>query len=440
MNLKDKNINYKEIHPAEAVDLFPKLTEKKRKSLISSFDDEKLSFLLREASYEDKNYILKEIDDSRLESVLDKMSSDEIVDFLGELSIGNAKRVLSLVRSEDTDMIKSLMKHEEGTAGSLMATEYIALREGVKVSEAVEKIREINPRTEMISYIYIVGKKKELVGVIPVRKLFTEDKDTNLKDIMVTEVISVTPKEDREKVARTIMKYDLLAMPVVNNSNKLIGIITLDDIVDVVEEEATEDILKMAGTVTYEEKEEKRSDKLLNTGILGAFKIRFPWLLIALFGGLLAGGIIGFFEETLSAVVALAFFVPVIMDMAGNVGTQSSTIFIRGLALGQIEKKEFMGYLLSEIGTGVLIGLLSGSLVAIIASFWYGAMLGIVIGISMLFSIILATTLGFLIPWVIYSLDFDPATGSNPIITTIKDITSLLIYFSIATLLLGHLL
>ncbi len=434
-----KNKKYKKLHPAEIVDIYPALSEEERVLVIESSDKEKISFLLREISPEYKNNLLKKLNNPKLKEALSEISSDELVDILGELSIGNAKRVLGLLRREDVDTVKWLMKYEEGTAGSLMATEYIALKGRMKISQAVKKIREINPRTEMLSYIYIVDEEKKLVGVIPMRRLFTESMETTLEDIMIDNVISATPQEDQEEVARMMVKYDLLALPVVNSRKKLIGIITLDDVVDVLEEEATEDIMKMAGAAGYEKREKERSDRLLNTGIVQAVKIRLPWLLIALFGGLMAGGIIGFFEETLSAVVALAFFVPVIMDMAGNVGTQSSTIFVRGLALGQIKAEDFPGYLLAEVGTGVVIGLISGLLVTMIAATWQGSViLGAVIGVSMFLSIILATSLGFLIPWIIYALNFDPATGSNPIITTIKDITSLLIYFTIATSLMEH--
>lgn len=434
-----KNEKERNLHPARVAENYHKLSKKDKKKLIDDFNAKKLAILIKNLSPEEKNEVAEMITKEALEEVFSNLASDEIVDVLGDLSVGKSKRILNFIKKEDAETIKELMKYEEDTAGSLMATEYIGLRKKATVKEAIEKIKEISPHTEIIGDIYIVDDSKRLVGRVSIRDLFTHSEDMLLEEFMNTDIVSTDPHEDQEVVARKIIKYGLLAIPVINSDSKLVGIITADDVLNVVEKEATEDILKMAGA-GYKVEEKIRSKKLLDDNLLSGIKLRLPWLLLALLGGLAAGGVIGFFEETLSTVIALAFFIPVIMDMAGNVGTQSSTIFIRGLALDQIKEEEFLKYLLSELKIGLTIGVVSGVLVGLLAGFWEKMILGVVVGTAMFLSIVFATLLGFLIPWIIYKLDWDPATGTGPVITTIKDITSLLIYFTIANILLSGLL
>ena len=331
------------------------------------------------------------------------------------------------------------MKYEKGTAGSLMSADYITIKEEATVGETIEKLKKTTPRTELIVYVYVVDKRGILKGVVSLRDLFVSNDKDSLRSVMSADPLTIYPEKDQEEVARIMSRSSLSALPVVNKKKKLIGIVTFKDALRVLEEEATEDILKMAGAVGHGHREEERSIRLLEESVLKTVKVRMPWLFVALFGGLLAGWVISYFEEALVSIVALAFFIPVIMDMAGNVGTQSSTIFIRGLALGEVDKSDFFGHLTKELATGAILGLLIGLLVATFTYFWQGYLFALTVGISMFTSILFATGLGFIIPWTIYLFDMDPAAGASPLITTIKDIVSLIVYFGVASLLLGTL-
>ncbi len=320
-----------------------------------------------------------------------------------------------------------------------MSADYIKIEESATVGKTIEKLKKIVPRTELIVYVYVVDKQGILKGVVSLRDLFVADDGDLLQSVMNADPFTVNPEMDQEEVARIMSRSSLSALPVVNNVGKLLGVVTFRDALKVLEDEATEDILKMAGAVGHGHREEDRSVRFLEEGVLEMVKVRLPWLFIALAGGFLAGWVISYFEEALVSIVALAFFIPVIMDMAGNVGTQSSTILIRGLALEEIDKGDFTHHLVKELATGTILGLLIGLLIGIFTYFWQGYLFALTVGISMFVSIVFATGLGFIIPWTIYLFDMDPAAGASPLITTVKDVVSLIIYFVVAGFLLGAL-
>ena len=308
-----------------------------------------------------------------------------------------------------------------------MTSDFFTLYSEMNVAEAIEKLRTID--IPNIPYIYIVADNGYFVGVLPLRALITADPFIKIGKITNKDVVRVTVDVDQEKVASLVKKYDLRAIPVVDHANKLVGIVTVDDILDIVTEEASEDIYRMAGI--------KEDESLLHRSIPIAVRFRLPWLIACLMGGIVAAGIVGIFEEILTAVIILAAFVPVIMGMGGNIGTQSATIIVRGLATGSINIKNVWNLLWRELRIGLLIGVICGLAVGIIAQIWQGSPeLGIVVGTSMTATVTVAAFLGAFFPIFFQRLGVDPAIVSGPVITTVKDITALLIYFGIATLIM----
>ncbi|MCL2355320.1 MAG: magnesium transporter, partial [Oscillospiraceae bacterium] len=294
---------------------------------------------------------------------------------------------------------------------------------------------------ETIYTLYVTSATRELEGVLSLKDLVLAESTDKIEDIMQKNVIKVATNTDREEVAEILQHFDLLAVPVVDTESRLVGIITVDDVMDIVQEEVTEDLLDSAGISDIQVKENSRSETLIFGSLWQIWRLRLPFLIISLIGGLLAGLVIDGFEETLAYIAIVAVFIPIIMDMGGNVGTQSSTVFTRGLLLGQIKMKSVGKRIAKELFVGASIGILIGTITGTIAYFWHGMPeLGLAVGLAITFTSTLAATLGFIVPYILVKLDIDQASGTGPIITSIKDITGLLVYFYLVTLFLGHLL
>ncbi|ELY56662.1 magnesium transporter [Natronolimnohabitans innermongolicus] len=324
--------------------------------------------------------------------------------------------------------------------------EYVAVTQETFVGPAIDEFREFEPISDetTVYYLYVTDNADRLVGVMSLRELLNAPEDDVVEDHMVTDLVTINADADPEAAANRIADLDFPALPVVDDENRLVGVLRTDDMIEVVEEEATEDILKSAG-FTFTDVEQSRSSAILESSIPRILWLRLPWLIVALAGGLLAGGVIEAYEDTLEAVVALAFFVPVIMDMGGNVGTQASTIFVRGLALGHIDDRNAMKHFAREGIIGLLIGLIIGSIGAGAAYAWqrnepYAFELATVVFVGLVSVCVVASVVGYVIPWVMNKLGFDPAAASDPLITTVKDVTALLIYFGLAAVLLSELL
>ncbi len=331
----------------------------------------------------------------------------------------------------------------------ILTESYVSVQQEATVAEAIDTFREFSPddptRTT-IYYVYVLNDVGRIIGVASLRELLNADADEHIGSVVSGEVISVAENADAQMVAVDLAELHFPAVPVVDEQDRMIGIVRSDDLLGVVEEELTEDLLRMQGMDLPEEKgtytdiETRRSTIMLDAPIFNILRIRVPWLIVALAGGLLAGGVIGVYEDSLEEVVFLAFFIPVIMDMGGNVGTQSSTIFIRGVVLGHIERANVIKRIVKETVVGALIGLLVGAVAAIAAWVWIGdvnfayVVLGAMVG-----TCIVASLVGFVIPWLVYIFGSDPAAASNPVITTIKDVSGLIIYFSLALFLLPEL-
>ena len=397
-------------------------------------DREKIAEYISELNSELQSDLLNAMSKKQASEILEEMDTDEAVDILGEIAPQESRELLDLMPKEEADEIEELMKYEENTAGSIMNNEFVTLREYLTSEQAIQHIREMSPEAEMIYYVYVLDQRNRLIGVLSLRDLIVADARKKISEIMEEDVISVLDTEDREVAARVISDYDFLAIPVINKKGMMVGIITVDDIIDVLQEEVTEDIHKMVGSAEYYE------DKLIKTSPLKRARARLPWLLVCMAGQIVSGSVIEFHSGILETVVALAFFIPVIMDMGGNVGAQSSTVTVRGLATGQLRFNELWKNVWTESKVGFFIGTMVGLLIFVVAYFWQNNyVLGLTIGLSIFITIIAATTIGTLLPLIFMQLNIDPAIAAGPFITTAVDVGSLMVYFTLGTFLFSYL-
>ena len=359
-------------------------------------------------------------------AVLQEMAPDDMADILADLLPEKAAAILEHL--DEREEVEDLMRYGEETAGGIMIPEFFALRANDSAEEALAKLRDAGD-VEMVYYVYTINEHGLLVGVLSLRKLVTCAPTTRVGDIMESDVISVTPETDQEEVARLVARYSFLSVPVVDDTNKLLGIVTVDDVIDVLRDEATEDILKMAGA----------GEELAETaGVRRNVRIRFPWLLASCVGGLLGAGVMGFFTETLEAHHYLALYLPVILGMSGNVGTQSATVTVRALALGHVsDLGNRWPVVRKEILIGATMGVIYGLVVGVVATlFGGGPIYGTAVGLAFVSGMVVASGVGAAIPILLSRLNFDPAVATGPFVTTAVDVLGIGTYFCIAVALL----
>ncbi len=422
------------VHPGDLLEKIEDIELERKVRLMEHLPVEEAALIFEEMEDFEQAELIPLMDREWAKAILTGMASDDAADLFGKLSPEETRDLLLYIGEEEPADFGNLLKYPEESAGGIMTTEFISLPADIPVEEAIGRLREIAPEAETIYYVYVVDQEGHLIGVLSLRDLIAATDGTVLKSIMRRNVISVNAALDQEEVARIVSKYDLLAVPVVDDSKRLLGIITVDDVIDVMEQEATEDIYRLAGAG------EVVGMELTEAPVSKVVRLRLPWLLISMFGGFISGSVIGGYESTLEAIVILAVFIPVIMDMGGNVGTQSSTIFVRGLATGEIESAEVWTYFFREIRIGLVLGLICGVMISIAAYFWKGnPYLGIVVGISMLATVSVAALIGTLVPLLCSKINIDPAITAGPFVTTIKDVTGLMIYFVIATAFIDYL-
>ena len=434
--IKERDTNLQEffqnLHPSDFAEIVEDLTDEQKADLFEILSDEEAAMVIQEMEDIEQVDLFQLLSRKRASSILKEMSTDDAADLLAELPEEEAKELLTLIE-EDAEEIRGLLKYRKDSAGGIMATEYISFPENMTVEETIRRLREIAPEAETVYYVYVVDEEARLIGVLSLRELIVSPDGTRLSEIMRKNVVHVAADLDQEEVARLVSKYDLLAVPVVDDGQRLLGIVTVDDILDVLEEEATEDIYWRVGVANLE-----RVD-LVGASVTSLLRRRLPWLLITLVGGLFVGSVIQAYEEALMTVAALVFFIPVIMDMGGNVATQSSTVFVRGVATGEIDKSEMWGYFFREIRVALIMGVVCGAAVSLAAGMWQAdPILGAVVGIAMFSTVTLAAIIGTLIPLILSRMGVDPAYASGPLVTSIKDATGLLIYFSIAMRLMAE--
>jgi magnesium transporter len=414
----DLSIVFRSLTLAQQLKLFHMISDMDAKGLLFSELDED-TFLA----------LIKEIQLSEIVTILEHMATDDVADLIGRLPDDLSDAILEKMKKEGSEEIEGLLRYGDDTAGGIMVTDFIALREDATASEAIKSLQGEHQNVEMPFYLYVVDEYDKLVGVISLRQLVVVPAETQLKEFMTTDIFSVRTEVDQEEVAKIVARYDILAVPVVDEANHLVGIVTVDDVIDIIRAEATEDMLKMAGV----------GEQFVETQtVVRSTRIRLPWLFASCLGGILAFFIIGYFEGPLQQVTALAAFIPVIMGMGGNVGTQSSTIVVRGLATGRIHTRDIWKVVSKELAIGLILGLVYGIIIGSVAHFRYSlAALAVAVSLAVLASMSIAALVGSFVPMVFARLNVDPAVATGPFVTTAVDIIAVYFYFLIATALLG---
>ena len=380
---------------------------------------------------DNQQFIITSLSDRDAANIVDNLMADDAADRMEEMPANVVKKILANASPETRRDINHLLRYPEDSAGSIMTVEYVDLKENLTVDEAIARIRKIGVDSETINICYVLDSRRKLVGTVALRYLLLSQPDEVISDIMHENVISMSTMMDQEEVARQFQKYDFTAMPVVDNENRLVGIITVDDIVDILQEEATEDIEKMAAIVP--------SDKpYMKTGVLETWKKRIPWLLLLMVSATFTGRIIASYESALSACMVLSTFIPMLMDTGGNAGSQASVSIIRGISLDEIRFYDLPGVIWKEARVALLCGvtLSAANFVKLMLFDRVAVQVAFVICITLVVTVFVAKIVGCSLPMLAKKIGFDPAVMASPFITTIVDALSLVIYFQIATVLL----
>ena len=382
--------------------------------------------------FDSQEAIIGSLSDMEAGSIIDNLMADDAADFLEEMPANVVERLLANANPQTRQAVNQLLRYPEDSAGSIMTVEYVSLKESLTVNQAIERIRAVGLDSETINIRYVLDARRELIGTVARRYLLLSRGDERIADIMHENVISIHTLMDQEQVAEQFKKYDFIAMPVVDNENRLVGIITVDDVVDIMEEETTEDMEKMAAIVP--------SDKpYMRTGVGETFKKRIPWLLLLMVSATFTGAIIASFEDALSACAVLVAFIPMLMDTGGNAGGQASVTVIRGLSLGEITYRDVPRVVWKEIRVSILCGgtLAAANFAKLMLFDRVGLMVAFTVCLTLVAAVLMAMVVGCLLPIGAKRIGFDPAVMASPFITTIVDALSLLVYFRFAAMLLG---
>ena len=442
-NIKQDILQYikedKDVHEEWVEDNFPidiaetlsTIENGKVRDFTELLNSDDLAEIIEQSDEELQIQILKTKTIDQITEIFSYMAKDNVADILGNLPIKLGKELLKQMRQDEANTIKKLLGYDIESAGGIMTTEYIILKKDMSIGEALDKIKEIAPKTEIIDTIFIMDRNKKLIGAVDLRDILNNDYGMKLEEIMDDNIISVNAETDQEIVAQQVAKYNLSVIPVVNKNNNLLGIITVDDIIDVIEAENTEDMYKMVGI------DEEES---IDSPIWKSIKRRLPWLYINLGTAFLAALTVGLFEDVISQVVALAAAMPIVAGMGGNAGTQTLSIVIRGIALGEVEDKNKWKLLLKESTLGIIHGIAIGIMTGLILYLLYGnPYLGLIIFASMIINLLLAGLFGFLIPIGLQALGIDPALASAIFLTTATDVFGFFAFLGLAKVFI-HLL
>ena len=383
---------------------------------------------------EQQQTIINSIEDRELNEIIEDLAIDDAVDMVEELPASVVKRILKNATPSTRRLINQYLQYQDNSAGSIMTAEYVALRPSMTVEEAFDYIRRNGVDKETIYTCYVINPSRKLLGVVTLKDLLMHPYEDSVEDIMDDNVFYALTTDDQEDVAATFNKYDLLALPVVDKENRLVGIVTVDDIVDVMEAEATEDFQKMAAIVPSEK-------EYLKTSVFDLAKNRIPWLLILMLSSMVSGMILTYYEATFAAIPLLVSFIPTLMDTGGNSGSQASTMIIRGLAVDELHLNDVFRVLWKEVRVGVICGFtLAGiNFIRLMIQYPGNTMICALVAVSMFLTIILAKSLGALMPMLAKALHFDPALMASPMLTTIVDACSMVIYFTLASRFLSVL-
>ncbi len=421
----------KKTHPADMAWVYRHLTETERTAVFNVIvKTEFVGEFLSELDGSLVTELVKGLTPQYMAEILSDMPSDDAVDILEDLPDTIADEIREHMGKKDRDEVEELLRYDPETAGGLMSPDFMYLDEELMIGDAIKKVQKRSEEKEMVFYLYITHGEHKLSGVVSLRELLMHPTERKLKEIMNPNVISVNTDTDQGEVAQVVAKYNILAVPVVDSNYTLVGIVTVDDIIDVIREEASEEFLQMAGAG-------KDREILLKSTRKSAL-IRAPWLFASWLGGVAVMVIIGSFQSELSKVIALASFIPIVLGMGGNIATQSSTIVVRGIATGRINLDEPYRVIFKEMRVGLILGLVYGLFLGVVAFLGFSepALLGVVVGCSIFFNMVMSATLGTMIPMVLKRFDIDAAIATGPFVTTSMDILGTLMFFSIAKLFL----
>lgn len=422
---------FPELHPTNQIDIFVQLNRALRDRLYHYVPAQDFAEVFEGLDIDKQKQVILELQDSYVAKLFYYIATDEIADFLGELEPTATSKILALMDPDRAMIVKELLSYSIETAGSIMVKEYVTVKSTAKVSAVIDNLRFTAPDAETIYYLYILDDLSRLVGVLSLRDLIIAPAFETVENIMGTDIVTVKTDTDQEDVAKLMKKYDFLAVPVVTEDQVLTGIITIDDVMHVMDEEVSED---------FDEFIAAKGGTDINISSFQAAKKRSPWIVMLIFFGFLTGGVIGQFEETLEEIVLLAVFIPLIMDAAGNAGTQSLAVVVRALATNSFEKKGLMHVVRREFGTGIMLGIITSIVLIILIPLVYGSYaLSFIVAISLFITLSFSTVVGAIVPVIITKLKLDPAIASGPFITTVNDVLGLIIYFSIATTFIAYL-
>ena len=418
-------------HPADIADVMDELSEEATLAVFNLLGPDVASEVLDETESDTTQFLVEELPDKKLARILDEMPMDDAAELLGDLEEQYAETLIDLMSPEDAEEVRMLLAYPEGCAGRLMNEHFVRLYNTWTVAETLDYLRNLDHETETIAYLYVMDDEGRLAGVVPLRTLVMSPLEQTVGEISQSRVISVYTTDDQEEVAKVVAKYDFNAVPVVDKANRLVGIITVDDIVDVLEEEATEDIQRLGGS-------EPLDQPYFAASLLTVARKRIVWLLLLFFGGTLTGAVMRFFQNELSSLVALSFFIPLLTGTGGNAGSQTVSTVIRAMAVGEVAWRDALRVLRREMATGLLVGTLLGIVGFVHAMLWSVPItLAVVVALTIPIICTWSNTVASLVPILAEKAGIDPTVVSAPLITTLVDASGLTIYFWIAKMVIG---
>ncbi len=441
--LEDAKAELSHLHWADAARVLQELEPAERALAFRLLDKDQAIDVFEELEADEQESLLEALNDAEVVEIVEAMDPDDRTAFFDELPAKVASRLLAQLSPHTRDSVTRLLNYPEDSTGFAMNPNYVRVERDTNAADALRAVRRSPLSEESIGTVFVTDRQRRYEGMIPLNRLVKASPSTSAGDLIQDEDLRVQATDHRSIAARLLRQRDLPSIPVVDRENRLLGAITFDDAMDMMEEEASELMYGLAGLAEeLPSTEMSRSERLTSGELVYPVRSRLFFLLVPLAGGFLVGGVIDQFEDVLAAIAATAIFIPVIMDTGGNVGTQSTTIFARGYALGHIDVGHFLRHIFREVRVGATLGLILGVLGGILAYFWQGAPndipeLGVAVGISLFIAATLASLLGFLLPWILVKVGLDHAPGANPLITTVKDFTSLLVYFSLVAWLIG---
>lgn len=416
-----------DIHPADIAEIINHLNIDEAVYLFTLLDTETASEVITELDENFREKILKKIDIETITDIIDELDSDDATDILSDLSEPIAEAVLENIDKEDSEDVKELLKYPEDSAGGIMTSDFVYVQEGATVKDAIDEVRANADEFENIYYIYVLTTKEELVGIVSIKQLLTNKLSTKITEVMEEDLIYVNPEDDQEEVANIIEKYDLVSIPVVDDQKRMIGRITHDDVIDVINEEASEDLQKVAGL----SEEEEISDSPFRVS-----RIRLPWLLIALGGEIISALVLSSFSASLEEKIATALFIPIVMAMGGSSGTQAAIVMVRGLSKRDIWISESYRKLMKEFTVAFINGFVCALVLFFVTHFGFELepLFSMILSVSLILIMIFATMIGATIPLILNQMGIDPAIATGPFVTTMNDVVGLLIYLSLVTM------